>query len=352
MAEARCITIFDIAREAEVSIATVSRALSDSPNQSSKKQRKVIEIARKYNFRPSLPAGGLNRGKAGSLGIIMPEILHPFYCGVFNTAEIEARSAGYSLVFYRILDDSQGYQAFLDLLIRERPGGVLMTGGLVENSKGPSRFEFIKHLQQYMPVVILGQPVEGIACSCVTVDLAEGARMSVRHLHALGHRRIALLGGDPINRSSSEREAGFVDEMLRFGLPVDDAPRCEGSYAPIDGEAGILKMLRRFPREKRPTAILAVNDMVAIGAMRQLARIGMRVPHDIAIVGCDNHFYSEYTSPPLTTLDLKTEQSAKLAMRYLLDPPELSGSVAMVHRLEPELIIRESCGAKLGRREL
>jgi DNA-binding LacI/PurR family transcriptional regulator len=346
MAETRGITIFDIAREAEVSIATVSRALGEAPNPRSKKQRKVIEIAKKYNFRPSIVAGGLNRGKTKLLGVILPEIAHPFYCEIFSVAEAEARAAGCSIVFHRRADSAEGYQAFLDTLIRQRLDGLLLAGGLVENARGPSKLQFLDHLRHYMPVVLLGQAVEGFACACVTVDLAEGARISVRHLHALGHRRIMLLGGEPIYRSSGARETGYLDEMARLGLPVEKEPRHEGGYMPIDGEAGVLKLLQRLPKALWPTAILAVNDLVALGAIHQLARMGLRVPEDMAVVGCDNQFFGAYLTPPLTTLDLGTVESARLAMRYLLDPPELGGE-PMVHWKQPQLIVRESCGAKL-----
>ncbi|MDR1569145.1 MAG: LacI family transcriptional regulator [Oscillospiraceae bacterium] len=349
MTESHGITIFDIAREAEVSIATVSRALGEKPNTASKKQKKVIEIAQKYNYKPSLAAGGLNRGRTQLLGIVMPEILHPFYCEVFNAAAAEARTREYSVVFHRIADGDEGYQSFLDLLIRQRPDGLMLAGGLVENAKGPSKLQFLQHLQKYMPVVILGQSVEGFICPCVSIDLAEATRASVRHLDSLGHKRIAFIGGDPINRSSGERESGYYEEMRRLGLDADYYEHHEGGYSPLDGEIGVVKLLTRLRREQWPTAIIAINDLVALGAIRQLIRMGLRVPDDMAVVGCDNHFYGAYVNPPLTTVDLGTVDAARAAMMLLLDPPAM-GTESLVHRREPALIVRESCGAKLGRR--
>lgn len=151
-----------------------------------------------------------------------------------------------------------------------------------------------------------------------------------------------------MNTSTGDRESGFYDETRNLGLD-QRALLHEGGYTPQDGEAGILRLLAARDPDEWPTATIAINDLVALGAMRQLARMGVRIPEDIAIIGCDNQFFTPYTAPPLTTLDLRTTQNTQLAIRYLLDPPVL-GTKPIVHSVETELIVRESCGVKLGRR--
>ena len=341
------INIYDIAREAGVSIATVSRALSDTPNPHSAKQKRVLEVVRKYNYKPSVAARGLNSGESRLISIGLPEIANPFYSEMFSAADEEANAQGYSLVLTRIPDTASGYQAFLDQLIERRPDGLIMSGGMVEDYMGSQRLGMLKHLSNYMPVVLVGQPVESFPCVCVNGDMAEGARITVRHLNALGHERIALLGGSHNKRGTSSREHGYHDEMQRLGLSDGLRFRQELGYNLEDGAAGVMKLLSGQPKCKWPTAIIAINDLVAMGALRQLHRMNIKVPEEMAVVGCDNQFFSAYTQPPLTTLDLHISELGRLAVSYLLNWQE---GQSFLHVMDTSLIIRESCGAKLGRR--
>jgi DNA-binding LacI/PurR family transcriptional regulator len=342
------ISIYDIAREAGVSIATVSRALSDSPNPHSAKQKRVLEVVRKYNYKPSMVAKGLNRGQSRLISIGLPEIANPFYSELFSAADEEANAQGYSLVLSRIPDSPGGYQAFLDQLIERRPDGAILAGGMVEDPMASQRLGMLNHLRNYMPIVLVGEPVENFPCVCIDSNMAEGARITVRHLHALGHERIALLGGSHRLRGSSSREHGYQEEMRALGLESGLRFRQELGYNLEDGTMGVLKLLSSFPRKEWPTALIAINDLVAMGALRQLHRMNVRVPEDMAVVGCDNQFFSAYTNPPLTTLDLHIRELGRLAMSYLLSWQE---GQSFLHMMENALIIRESCGATLGRRE-
>ncbi len=342
------INIYDIAKEAGVSIATVSRALSDTPNPHSTKQKKVLEVVRKYNYKPSAVARGLNCGQSKLLSIGLPEIANPFYSELFSAADEQANTMGYSLVLSRIPDNPGGYQAFLDQLIERRPDGVILAGGMVEDQQASRGLKVLNHLRNYMPVVLVGEPVENFPCVCVTGDMAEGARITVRHLHALGHDRIALLGGSHQKRGTSSREHGCRDEMQALGLESGLRFRQELGYNLEDGSSGVMKLLSGLERSNWPTAIIAINDLVAMGALRQLYRMNIRVPEDMAVVGCDNQFFSAYTTPPLTTLDLHISELGRLAVSYLLNWQE---GQSFLHQMENTLIVRESCGAKLGRRQ-
>lgn len=340
------INIYDIAREAGVSIATVSRAMSESPNLHSAKQKRVLEVVRKYNYKPSVAARGLNCGQSRLISIGLPEIANPFYSELFSAADEELKTQGYSLILSRIPDNPGGYQTFLDQLIERRPDGVILAGGMVEDPKASEKLSILNHLRNYMPIVLVGGPVENFPCVCIDSDMAEGARITVRHLNALGHDRIALLGGSHQKRGSSSREHGYHDAMQSLGL---DGLRYhqELGYNLEDGATGVLKLLSSLNRSDWPTAIIAINDLVAMGALRQLHRMNIRVPEDMAVVGCDNQFFSAYTTPPLTTLDLHISELGKLAVSYLLNWRE---GQSFLHVMENTLIVRESCGAKLGRR--
>ncbi len=343
-------TIYDLAREAGVSVATASRALSEHPNLNSDKQRRVLELARKHDFKPNLLARNFFHGQSHTLCIVLPEITNPFYGEMFSAADEEAARNDYSLVLFRVPAEASGFTAFFNRMILRRFDGVILAGGIVEKPYAKA-LDLLRQLQTYMPVVTVGTPIEGLECAVLGADIEEGTRTSVRHLHALGHRAIALLGGDPMNASSMERQVGFFGEMERLGLSGNVQYVQAAGYTATDGEAGAQRLLASVPRAKSPTAVIAINDLVALGALRQFHRMGLRVPEDVAVVGCDNQFFTAFTNPPLTTLDLKTSTIGKLAVARLLDAARGEQSCGR-QSLDATLIVRESCGAKLGRRKL
>jgi LacI family transcriptional regulator len=344
----RKINIFDIADEAGVSIATVSRALSDTPNLNSAKQRRVLEVVQKYNYKPSVAARGLNQGHSKLISIGLPEIAHPFYGELFSAAADEARANGYSLILSRIPDSTSEYQAFLDQLIERRPDGVILAGGMVEDDRERDRLTVLNHLRNYMPIVLIGDPLESFPCVSISGDMHESAVITVRHLHTLGHKRIAFLGGKSQKRGSTKREQGYHEEMTKLGLEENICVRLESGYSLEDGAIGIQKLLMEFGSGKRPTAVIAINDLVAMGILRQLNSMGISVPEDIAVVGCDNQFFTSYTNPPLTTIDLHISELGRRAMTHLL---HWEKGQFFHHVTQTNLVVRESCGVKLGRRK-
>jgi LacI family transcriptional regulator len=344
------ITIFDIAKEAGVSIATVSRVLSDSAGVKMETKQNVMKVIAKYDFSPSMIARGLHQRKSNTLGIVLPEITNPFYAELFNSADAEAQRFGYSMLLHRIEQNERVDPSFIDRLIEKRLDGVLLAGGIVE-CPTPEIINILARLQRYMPMMIFAPPIKGLDCIYLYVDLYESSCQSVRHLHALGHRRIALLGGDDSNVSSTEREKGFFDETRRLSLNSNAAYRHETGYTPASGEVGVLKLLSSIPRKEWPTALIAINDLVALGTLRQLHRMGMSVPGDFALIGCDNQFFAQYTIPPLTTVDLHTEELGRAAVKHLLKARE-ADAIHFTQMRESTLIIRESCGAHMGYRDL
>ena len=348
MSKSTDMTIYDLAKEANVSVATASRALSDSPNMASEKQRRVIELAQKYSFRPNLLARNFFHGQSHTLCIVLPEVTNPFYGEMFSAADEEAALHDYSLVLCRVPADSNSLPQLYERMILRRYDGVIVAGGIAEKPT-PKALEILHQLQAYMPIVTIGANIEGLDCTAIGSDMEEGTRMSVRHLHALGHRRIALLGGDPKNKSSMERQTGFFGEMERLRLTEEIQYIQAPGYTASDGEVGAQRLLDSAERASWPTAVIAINDLVALGALRQFDRMGLRVPEDIALVGCDNQFFTPFTNPPLTTLDLKPSELARMAVNSLLETPR--GAAQRERRMkDATLIVRESCGAKLGRR--
>jgi DNA-binding LacI/PurR family transcriptional regulator len=344
-------TIYDIAREAGVSIATVSRVMSGHPNVSEKTLKKVQSVIQRHHYAPSFVAKGLEGGKTGTIGIILPEVSNPYYARLYCAAEDEARRRGYSVWLYQ-LPQNRPYveREVVQELIRRRLDGAFFMGGIVE-SQHEDLPAAISELHRFMPVVAICPPIEGLECICLYNDLASAIRQAVQHLHMLGHSRIAFVGGSSVVRNSGARGRGFLEALAELDLKDDTAYHHEGGYTAEAGEIALLKLLTGLPRENWPTAIIAFNDLVALGAMKQLSLMGLSLPRDMAVIGCDNSFFAPYTNPPLTSIDLHPEEHARSAISELLAAVENPVAPFTLMR-DATLVIRESCGVKLGRRKL
>lgn len=341
------ITILDIAEEAGVSPATVSRVISGYPNVSAATYDKVKAVIDKYNFKPNSIARGLLQKHTYTLGVILPHVAQPHYASVFSAAQQEAARNGYVVQPYRLAYHSQLTEAFIDQLIERRLDGVLLAGAFADATRPMELVRLLKRLRQYMPIVMMEPPVAEVECISIYTDMEEGIRKAVRHLYALGHKRIAFVGAMPQARGAGERERGFHDEMEKLGLTP--MVQTEGTHTAAMGEMATLKLLSGTPKAQWPSGIIAVNDLMALGILKQLFSMGLRLPEDMAVIGCDNQFFAGYTQPALTTVDVDAVGHGSMAMRQLLDAMEEEGT-AFTQVREPTLVVRESCGAQLGRR--
>lgn len=290
---AESLTILDIANEAGVSPATVSRVLSDHPNVSAKTYEKVKRVIDKYNFKPNSIARGLLQKKTNTFGVIMPDIKHPYYASIFSGAQDEANRNGYIVQIYRLAYNAMITDEFVDQLIARRLDGVLLSGGFIESINPNDLTRVLTRLQQYMPIVTICPPIPGLQCINIYTDLAAGMRKVVRHLYVLGHKRIAFIGATQETRSVGIREQAFSEEMEKLGLlPISQQ---ENIHTPSSGEMATLKLLSGLPREQWPTALIVINDLMALGVLKQLHNMRMTLPDDMAVVGCDNQFFSAFT---------------------------------------------------------
>jgi len=333
-------TIFDIAREAGVSIATVSRVISGSASVRAETRERVLAVVAKYNFRPSMVATGLSRKKTHTMGIILPLIQNPFYSMMCVALQLEAERLNYSTLLFQVPRGAILSQDFLDQLIARRLDGVIFSGDVTDDSSSESALESMRRLRRQMPLVAINLREVCPDLPCLVTHLSACSALAIRHLTKLGHSRIALLGGVGAAVLTNTREQGYLDEMERLGLAP--YPMTAGED-PLGGEAGVTSLFAQLDSRERPTALVAFNDLVALGALRQLKRMGLRVPEDIALVGCDNQFFAPYTDPPLTTLDLHIEETSRLAMNLLVSA-QTANLDAFAQHFEPTLIVRESCG--------
>lgn len=349
-------TIYEIAEQAGVSITTVSRVLNHSPLVSENTRKLVQAVIEENHFSPNAMAQGLSNQESRSIGVVLPDITNPYFSSLFLEIERYSLEQNYSVVLFNTLygSFSQSFQktiaesTYFQMIIDKRLDGVIITGGQLDKDEiSPEYLTSLSELRQQLPVVLIGQHFEGTDCGFIQRGLGSGVLTAIRHLAALGHKRIGFLGGEPGVRITTERFNAYKQTLETMNLPFNPKYVHFSDYYIPDGYAAMQAQLIT----ERPTAFIAINDMVALGAIRAIADAGLRVPEDIAIVSCDSFFFGEYTVPRLTSLDQQNDYLGRLAIISLINLMKgLDEEVTISH--QPRLVVRESCGAQLGIRNL
>ncbi len=336
-------SIEDVARLAGVSIATVSRALRGLPDVAASTRSRVLEAAAELDYIASPFAARLASGRTATVGVVVPFVNRWFFAEVIDTVETSLRKAGFDLLLYN-LGDEQGRARFFDVMpMRKRVDAVLVASLVLSDAE-------ITALESLgTPVGLLGFARPGFLST--RIDDIASARAAVRHLTALGHRRVALIGGDtddpmrftpPLHRADGYREA-----LAEVGVAPDPALELLG-YFTIEGGEQACNALMRL--DEPPTAIFAESDEMACGAMRALRKLGRKVPDDVAIIGFDDHPTAELMDlstvrQPVNgqALDVTTRLLATIASGEL---PNCGGGVNTADVVLPtEVVVRGSTDA-------
>ena len=348
--EPKAVTINDVARQAGVSIATVSRVLSGG-SASADARKKVEAAAQVLGYRKTSAERREEAGEAHVLALVISDLTNPYYSLLCAGAEQAARLAGWSLIVYQPEFTPGAEEISLDRVTSLPVDGAVLVGAAVEQGDVDEIRRRLNRISRRMPIVTIGPRVEGVSCVNITSDLSLSVRKSLAHLVTLGHRRICFIGGAGGMRSPSARRRAYYEEMERLGLPTDREQRTDAGFTPQAGEFCVNRLFSAAAPQTHPTAIIAINDLVALGALRQLQRMGLRVPEDVALIGCDNQFFTPYLTPALTTVDLHPFDHGFTAIEELIGTLK-NGGGAFSQIRECSLIVRESCGAMLGARRL
>ncbi len=341
----KAVTINDVAAMAGVSVATVSRVLSGSGGSAAARER-VEAAAKALDYRKSTAEKRPEAACDNALALIISDLTNPYYGMLCAGAEQAARRAGRPLIVCQPEFSGGNEDKAVDSVVRLPVAGAVVVGAAMEQGGLDDIRKRLCRIAQRMPIVTIGPRVEGVSCVNITSDLSLSVRKSLAHLVTLGHRRVAFIGGSGGMRSSSTRRRAYFGEMERLGLPCDREMRTDAGFTPQAGEFCVSRLFSGATPEKRPTAIIAINDLVALGALRQLQRMGLRVPDDVALIGCDNQFFTPYLNPSLTTVDLHPFDHGVTAVEELIASLDGGGSFSQIR--ECSLIVRESCGALLG----
>lgn len=294
------VTIYDIAREAGVSPATVSRILTGNSNVRSEKRERVLALIEKYNFHPNALARALTETQSHLIGMLVADSDNPYYISVFTAFENEAFKRGYSTLMMNTHSRSDYEIAMLTKLRELRPDALIVCGGRIDLAQPDGEFNALLSSVRENTRLIVGSrsPLPGIPG--VAIDHKMSMELAMRYLIGLGHMKIGFVYTGKPYYGTQERLEKFYEIVRQEQLPFRDEWLIHVSqYGFSSGLEGAERLLQCV---EMPTAILGMNDMVSAGILRGLAHRGVRVPEELSVVGFDDTFVSAITSPELTSV--------------------------------------------------
>jgi DNA-binding LacI/PurR family transcriptional regulator len=331
-------TIKDIARQAGVSHTTVSRALHNSPLLSVKTIQRIQNIAIELGYHPSFAARSLKTNRSQALGVIVSHIADPFFSEILQGIDDVAQANGYSLFIAAAQHDPQRERAIVQSMREHSVDGVILCSPRLP-------LEQSRQLQSYnIPIVSINNQSEEDYCYSIYHDDMDGGRQVCEYLVNLGHERIAYLGDASSGRTTRERLSGFKQVMTEYGLPVLDEYILQVNGNNPTRGLDAADYFINLPI--KPTAVICYNDMLAIGIMKGFIQTGINIPQDISLTGFDNIQFSDFTLPPLTTIDQPKRflgaEAARMMLAQLSSTDFPVASEPIIRRLKGMLLIRQS----------
>ncbi|GAA2669237.1 MULTISPECIES: LacI family DNA-binding transcriptional regulator [Streptomyces violaceoruber group] len=329
-------TLRDVARRAGVSIRTVSNVVNGSVPVSDELRVRVQAALDELDYRPNLVARNLRRGRSGMIALVVPELDVPYFAELAREVITAARTHGYVVMLDQTDGDGERERELLG-----RESRATMFDGLLLSPLSISADELRRRTNR-VPVVLLGEHIFNGSFHHVAIDNVAAARDATEHLVGLGRRRIAAIGDQPYSTGETAqlRTAGYRQALEHAGLTVDEelivpTPR-------FHRHLGAQAMERLLALPEPPDAVFCYNDLLAIGAMHALARAGVRVPEDIAVVGVDGIQEGRYSSPSLTTVAPDKAAIARTAVSTLLGVIDGSAPAPTEAKAPHRLLVRES----------
>lgn len=331
------ITIIDIAKKLGISASTVSRALSNHPDVKPTTKKRVLTIAKEYNFKPNPIAQSLKNNKTKIIGVIVPEIKHDFFSSAISGIEDVAYNSGFTILVCQSNEDYKREVINIGSLIQQRVAGIIAS--ISQTTDNSNHFQ--KILDHGIPLVFFDRVSKEIKANKVIIDNAKSACIAVTHLISRGYKRIAHLAGPQILEICQERLNGYKEALKNRGLAIKDNYI---QFGGLDDKDGYNSMDNLLKQKVKPDAIFAVNATVAIGAYQRIREAGIKIPSEIGIVGFSNNKIMTLVDPPLTAINQPSFEMGKRAAQILLKMIE-SKNKSLKFRtivLNADLIIRDS----------
>ena len=332
----------DIAAELGVSVVTVSRALRNRPDIAEETKAKILERVKRLNYRPNLTARSLVTGRSSLIGLVVPDLIHPFFGEIAKGLSNKLQEKEYYLIVSSSESDPQLEQNEVEHMLAHHLDCFVVASCRKDTDS-------LRRISEAgVPLVLVDRSFPGFRSNFVGVDDVKVGELATEHLIAQGCKRIAHIRG-PATSVGNSRVQGYRNALARHGIAVASnyVVAC-GEASDSDGETrGRRAMEEILALKPRPDGLFCFNDIIAVGAMERALEAGLRIPQNMAIVGCGNFHYSSKLQVPLSSVDQKSreigERAAKMIMTLLEKPPSARSRSVI---LEPELIARESSQLK------
>ncbi|MHB8277894.1 MAG: LacI family DNA-binding transcriptional regulator [Candidatus Humimicrobiaceae bacterium] len=328
-------TIKDVANRADVSISTVSHVVNNTRFVSEETKQKVLNAIEELSYYQNAQAKSLVTGKSHIIGLIVSDISNPFFPELIRGAERNATLQGYDIFLGNTDYDPERTTTFVRRFIEHKVDGVIIMTSEIE-------YKLISNLtSKRIPVVLLDWGITDNLVSNIKLNFNKGIEEAINHLVNLGHRNIAFISGSPKLKSVRTRKDAFISSFKKYIGTVDEPIIVEGDVRVSGGEIASSKIL---DLPNRPTAILALNDLMAIGAIKKIKESGLQIPDDISVIGFDDILMASNIVPPLTTINLPRREIGEIAwnlLHYSIQHKEEIGKEEMV---DTSLVIRGTTG--------
>lgn len=326
----------DIARDLNVSVITVSKAIRGKTDISESTRERVLARMKELDYQPNLTARSLVTGQSFIVGLIVPDLLNPFFAELAKSIGSALRKQSYGLILASSEENAEVEQSEIRMMLA-RGVDVLLIASCQPVLQG-----FMSVHNQSTPFVLLDRPFPHLHANFVGTDDYAGGRVATEHLIAIGRKRLAYIGSPDLS-SAADRFRGFRMALRDHDIALRDkfvlsSPRVED----LGDDAGYEMMQALLKRGPRPDGVFCHNDVVAIGAMRATLDAGLSIPGDIAFVGFDNVRYSKYLQIPLTSVDQSTGQLGDAAAQLALDLVGKRVTKSKTILLAPTLVVRQS----------
>lgn len=322
-------TIYDVAKEANVSIATVSKVINNTGRISDSTREKVMETMRRLNYVPSTVASALTGKHTDSIGLIIPDISNPFFAEISRMIEDRAHELGLNVIMCSTDYNESKEKRYVELLLRKQVDGFIIASGF------QSMYLLEEFQKRKIPMAMLAQDNPTLDFNVVSVDDYKGGYLATNYLLSLGHRNIAVVAEHV--HSSNLRLHAYRDLHEQHGIPINNDNIVRTTASIKNGERVIKEI---WEKGNRPTAIFACNDLLAVGVMKGARELGINVPNELSVIGFDNTILSTTTVPELTTIAQPIAEMGKKIVDVIIDEIKYEKDTSERVLFVPELIVR------------
>lgn len=334
------ITVYDIAREAKVSPATVSRVLTGNARVAEDKRKRIEEVIEKYNFQPNAVARSLFTKESKIIGFILPDITNPFFASTFMEAEIASLKMGYTMMLCNTLNRYENEVLHLKTMSERQVDAIILMGGSANDAvPKPEIIEVMNQIMRRTPIILINGIVPGVDCHRIVVEEAEGIHSLVDYLVSLGHKEIGMIGGIKGITSTDIKLEAFSNALQKHDIRINQNWIIQEGF---DIESGNRVMKKLLENEHIPSAVIAISDSVASGAMKAANSAGLNIPKDISITGFDGTYIANITNPSLTTVSQNYSRIGEVVTETIIDVIN-DRETEKTKIINTKLIIQDSC---------